>query len=261
MHTVSHWTLLIAVFLAASFAFPALAQDETPPPAEEESTPDPSEDQTVVTPDPTAVPQPTAPPPATATPRPTGPGAVLLEDNFDDPTRATLPLASTDPNNRSQGYVGGEYEITNGQTGQTVGFWVGPTVPGIYSDTSIAFDARVFGGPDTRHIVLTCRRQTTANSGVWVAVRPQEQRFLFYRGDGAPSPFVTLLDQRSTAIRQGEAMNNIELSCVGNTMTLSVNGVQVGQVQDTAYASGRHAFGVAGTGSTARFDNLVVTQR
>ena len=59
---------------------------------------------------------------------------------------------------------------------------------------------------------------------------------------------VTLLDQKSTAIKQGDAMNHIELSCVGNTMTLTINGVQVGQVQDGAYATGRHFIGVGGTG-------------
>lgn len=226
-----------------------------------ESTAEPSEDQTLVSPEPTAAPEPAPPPAPEATPRPTGPGAVLFEDNFDDPTKATLPLGPSDPNTRSQGYVGGKYEIVNGLTGQSVGTWVGPTIPGIYSDTSIAMDARVFGGPDTRSIVLTCRRQPAGNSGVWVAVRPQEQRFFIYRGDGAPSPFITLLDQRSAAIRQGDVMNHLELSCVGNAMTLTINGVQVAQVQDSAFALGRHAFGVAGTGSTARFDNLVLTQR
>jgi len=56
-------------------------------------------------------------------------------------------------------------------------------------------------------------------------------------------------------------MNRIELTCVGATITASINGTQVAAVQDITYATGRHFIGVNGAGSTGRFDNLVVTQR
>ena len=62
-------------------------------------------------------------------------------------------------------------------------------------------------------------------------------------------------------IRDRGEVNRLELSCVGNTITRSINGSQVFSVMDGSYSSGRHAFGVAGTLSRGRFDNVVVTLR
>jgi len=63
------------------------------------------------------------------------------------------------------------------------------------------------------------------------------------------------------AVRAGEAVNRLELRCVGTTITGTVNGVDVVSINDPAYGEGSHALGVRGSGTIARFDNLVVTQR
>jgi hypothetical protein len=197
-------------------------------------------------------------PQPTVAPRPTGPGAVLLEDNFEDPTRAMLPLTSPNPSTRSMGYVDGEYEIQSGLTTPGV---VGAAVPETGSDTSIAIDGRVYGGPETRGIYVLCR--WSSPDGVVAAYRfgvlPAQGRFTLERQDG--TRVVSLVGQSSGTIRGGESVNRIELTCVRPSITASINGTQVAAIQDPTYATGRHFVGVNGAGSTGRFDDLVVTQR
>jgi hypothetical protein len=62
-------------------------------------------------------------------------------------------------------------------------------------------------------------------------------------------------------MKPGSQGNHLRLDCVGNTLTFYINGNQVAQAQDGAYASGRIGFfGVSGNtgGLDAHFRNLVV---
>ena len=256
------WSVAVLLLLITSLVVPAVAQEEEMPqteePAMEEVEAPPAEVPTAAPPPPTPVPPPPAPT-ATVQP-PSGPGTVLLSDDFNDPTRAQLPLAPTGAE-RSQGYIGGEYEIINGDTQATSVEDV--LVPGSYQDTSIAIDVRVYGGiPRLRGAHIVCRG-VGVGTGYVLALYPEEQRFaLLRRQPSMPNSPVVLLEQRGLgAIRPGEGVNRLELSCVGPTITGSVNGVVVATVQDPTFAAGRHAIGVRGSGTTARFDNLVVTQR
>ena len=193
-------------------------------------------------------------PTPTAVARPE-PGTVLLSDNFDDPTMASLPRGPVNPNIVSQRYIDGEYEIGIGPTVAEIGV----PVPGTYIDSAIAVSAKVFGGSEQRGIVLACRRQDQPEGAYRLVVRPGQQHFLLQRNDGGA--IVNLTDQGSGVIRAGDAWNRIELACVGNTISATINGTELGAVQDTTYSLGRHHMNVAGTGATARFDDLVVTQR
>jgi hypothetical protein len=70
----------------------------------------------------------------------------------------------------------------------------------------------------------------------------------------------------SADINGGNATNRLELVCVGNTISLAVNGRRVASVEDDTYRMGWVDIG-AGVFSErteivqARFDNLVLTQR
>jgi hypothetical protein len=93
-------------------------------------------------------------------------------------------------------------------------------------------------------------------------------RWLPVEGFGLPSVALTPPDAFSAAVRQGGAVNRIELSCRGTTISGRINGVTVVSVSDNAHANGQMWFAVgetAGAASTgararARFSNLVVTQ-
>jgi hypothetical protein len=235
---------IIGVLLAGALAFSAVAQDESVAPGNEGARGEATSEPTV-----------TAQPTATSRP---GPGAVLLEENFDDPARAILLLTSNNPSTRSMGYVDGEYEI---QSGLTMPGVVGSPLPETGADTSIAIDGRVYGGPDTRGVYVLSRWSQA--EGVVAAYRfgvlPAQGRFTLERQDG--SRVVSLVSQPSSAIRGGEAMNRLELTCVGPSISASINGTPVAAIQDPSYPNGRHFIGVNGAGSSGRFDNLVVTQR
>jgi len=201
---------------------------------------------------------PTAAPTALPTAKPTGPGAILFSDTFADITHPKFPLSSTD-SLRSQGYINGQYEIINGdQTGNGTSV----AVPGTYSDDTIAIDVHAAGGPAEAGPYVSCRRNSTATpvQGYQFQVQPNSGQFSLYRYEPSGQPTL-LLRQASSAINTGDVVNHLELTCAATTITLGVNGVPVGSVQDATYSSGQHRFGIIGGGAKADFTNLVVTQR
>jgi hypothetical protein len=56
---------------------------------------------------------------------------------------------------------------------------------------------------------------------------------------------------------------HVELTCVGTSISVSVNGVQAASARDDTYGSGNHALaaGLGGATSDARVSHLTVTQR
>ncbi len=69
--------------------------------------------------------------------------------------------------------------------------------------------------------------------------------------------------QPHDAVQQGEATNHLAAECVGNTLTLYVNGVQVDRVTDSTLTDGDVGL-IAGSyeesGVDVLFDNFVVTR-
>jgi hypothetical protein len=251
--------LLVVVLLSLVLVLPTSAQDEmvdggdtpaqtdAPPAGEEPTSVPPTLQPTAIPPTPVPTLAPTAVP---------GPGAILLSDNFDDPSQARLPVASGAPE-RSLGYIDGQYEIRNGDPDP--GGVVGVRLPGTYTDSTIAVDARVVGGPDNpRRIILECRGAPSGQSSYRLRVYPDRQRFQIERLQGRQA--VTLLELPTTAVRP-DSFNHIEFTCAGTSLSATINGVAVGQTQDSTFTTGEHGIGLAGSGAVARFDNLVVTQR
>ncbi len=106
---------------------------------------------------------------------------------------------------------------------------------------------------------MTCRESEIGGYGFLIS--PDDGSFVLAKLDARNS--VTLVTQSSSAIRRGNATNRIELSCVADTISASINGTQVASVRDSAHKEG--AFGLALSARTrtadARFDNLVLTRR
>lgn len=174
------------------------------------------------------------------------------------------------------GNVGGEYRIAIPQPAPGVRLHR-MALPGRYADASVAVDGRVVATPapagNTQQplIALECRVQPDG-SRYEITVQPAVGRFRLYRFDGESS--VTLVDglspavPPSSAINRGEAVNRLELSCVGNTITASVNGTTVGTAMDDTYVEGEIRIHAGITmasqpgpmrAADARFSNLVVT--
>jgi hypothetical protein len=79
---------------------------------------------------------------------------------------------------------------------------------------------------------------------------------------GEPVYYVDIV--ASPLVNQGNgATNDIELSCVGNTVRFRLNGSLVGEFTDDTLAEGDIGFSVSaldGEFSTIAFDNLVVRE-
>lgn len=158
----------------------------------------------------------------------------------------------------------GEYVIA-----RTEANWMGSTfvsLPGTFSDAVLSVDVRLMQDHLDRYPALWCRVTGSGDTGDTVA----GYEFRFYPTFG--SWFLNRFDRggrtvlargSSQAIVRDVGWNHVELSCVGSTITASVNGQQLRRFQDGFYAEG--SWGISATMffdggarglSEARFDNL-----
>jgi hypothetical protein len=134
-------------------------------------------------------------------------------------------------------------------------------VPGSYTDVGVAVDARVAGSIPGRVVAIGCR-DPDGVGGYSLMVEPGNTRAILLRYDSGAPQYLTAW-RSSPSIRSGNQSNQLELRCVGNIITATVNGTQVGSVRDTTYTAGQSWLAVSTTSGAVegRFDNLVVTRR
>jgi serine/threonine-protein kinase len=195
------------------------------------------------------------------------PGDTLLADTFEEPARTQfLWPAPDDPATHQFRFDGGEFVVQ--KLAPTSQWLPVAAVPGdVYGDTAFALDAHLAGDPAERYVTLDCRASFEEGkvSAYRLSVQPSARQFWLGRLDKAEA--ATLVSWRpSTAIRSGNAPNHLELICQGSTITVSINGTQVAQVQDGRYREGRLLLGTGIVAprqgqAEARFDNVVVLQK
>jgi len=181
------------------------------------------------------------------------PSGVLFQDDFSDPS------SGWDQVNVDEGitdYADGVYRIFVNT--ETTDVWANPGLN--FSDTVIEVDAAKVGGPDDNDFGVICRYQDTGNFYFFIISSDG-----FYGVGKVLNGEQSLLGadklQPSDDIHLGDTTNNIRVDCVGNTLTLFVNGTQLISVQDDTFASGDVGL-LAGTydeiGTDIHFDNFVV---
>lgn len=186
------------------------------------------------------------------------PGAVLLADDFQSPSKGVFPPGSTNPGRWAGGYDGGEYIIrTLHPSASVAGIRALPS----FTDIAVSVDVRVEGETSGRTVSLYCRTQPTNNGGYGLAVTPAAGgQFLLSRidTDGQRVPLAGW--RQSPVINRENDWNHLELTCAGDTLTAAINGVELARAQDGTYAQGRIAIGASANSETveARFDNLLV---
>ena len=180
----------------------------------------------------------------------------LFQDDFSDPssgwTRADKDTYITD-------YANGAYRFYVKPDNYSV--W--STAPGVtVDDASIEVEATKTAGPDDANFGIVCRYVDADNF-----------YFLMITSDGYAAIYKlkaggwTLLSgdelQFSDAILPGDATNVIRADCIGSTVSLTVNGELLMEVEDTDFESGSVGL-LAGTntagGADIVFDNFIVTQ-
>jgi hypothetical protein len=188
---------------------------------------------------------------------------VLLADDFDDAEAGKLPVVAASLSRADRGYLGGEYLIRKRDPAMERS--PKSLLPGAYADATLAVDARLVGPTDDRVVSIACRDQGGPSGAHYrFEVRPATSQFALTRWDGEAR--VALLEwQISAAIQPGNVVNHLELSCVGATISASVNMTTLASLQDAAYASGRWWIGAGDLQSPpatveVRFDNLVLRQ-
>jgi hypothetical protein len=186
---------------------------------------------------------------------PPSPGTVLFYDEFSDPSSGWSRVNAT---NGATDYTDGMYRIFVNE--QDVDIWAKPGLD--FTNVRVDVDVLKVGGERNNRFGVLCRAVALDSFYTFIIssdgyygigkIKGQEHRLL---GMDAL--------QVSDAIQVGSAVNHIRADCVGDTLTLYVNGVKLHQAKDSEFASGDVGL-ITGAyeapGVDIRFDNFVVYQ-
>jgi len=182
-------------------------------------------------------------------------GAILFQDDFSDPqsgwNRVSTDTGETD-------YDDGVYRILVNESNTDI--WSKPGQS--FEDAVIEVDAFKVGGVRDNRFGVICRATSDdtfytfiISSDGYYGIGKVKGEFYELIGTDALLP--------SEEIEQGSAINRIRAECIGDRLSLFVNGVKIDEVKDTELVSGDVGL-IAGTynepGTDIRFDNFIVRQ-
>lgn len=191
------------------------------------------------------------------------PEGVLFQDDFSGGGGGWDSFSDSDG---VTDYADGEYQISVNV--DNTDFWGNPTTDD-FTDVVIQVDARRVGGPEVNDFGVQCRYTETGSES-----NPTYKFYFFVVGSdgyatigkvdtslGEDNAYNYLDYRENVAEIKPSEVNRIEAHCVGSTLTLIVNDVELLSVQDSTYTSGGVGL-IAGTfdevGTDVRFDNFVV---
>ena len=190
-----------------------------------------------------------------ATPAPAGETGVLFQDDFSDPgsgwDQVSFETGLTD-------YADGVYRIYVNEA--SVDYWANPGRS--YTDVRVEVEATKVGGSDDNDMGIICRYQDADN--FYFAVISSDGFAGIVKAEGGEqTPISSEALESSDAVRKGGTTNTIRFDCVGESLTLLVNGTQVATATDAEWSKGDVGL-VAGTfdtpGTDVHFDNFVVRE-
>ena len=182
-------------------------------------------------------------------------GRVLFSDDFSAPTSGWNQVTAASGESI---YLDGAYRIFVNEA--NVDIWSKPGKS--FKDARIEVDAFKVGGERDNRFGLICR--AVDDDSFYIFIISSDGYYGIGLIDGQDYKLLGMdALQPSDAIRLGSASNHIRADCVGDTLTLTVNGVQLAQVQDARFTSGDVGL-IAGTydtpGTDIRFDDFIVYQ-
>jgi len=198
---------------------------------------------------------PTTPPSPTTTLAATPTTAPLIDD-FDPPNPAWARFETTENAVYAQA---GELYLEDRGKGVAV---YAPLAGKTYTDTVVTVQVRHVQGTVNNWIGVICRQQDEDNYYL-LAISADGFYLLLLVEDGTPTPLVG--PETSEIIRIGKARNNLEVGCIGDVLSLWVNGERlVTHTDDTLREAGAVAlFADAverGETSVTAFDNFTLTK-
>lgn len=155
-------------------------------------------------------------------------------------------------------YIEGQYSIT--VKGANFDLWSNPSIS--FADTKIEVDTVRLGGPDNNRFGVQCRYVDVDN--YYFAVISSDGYYGIGKVVKGKQTFIPKNGMQVTEkIFAGSAVNHIRFDCIGNRLTLYLNGDYVESVEDSDLQSGDVGL-LAGTfedkGTKILFDNFVVFQ-
>ena len=183
------------------------------------------------------------------------PEGILFRDDFEDTS------SGWDQVNVDEGitdYEDGHYRMFVNTANTDA--WANPGLD--FQDVIVEVEATKVGGPDDNDLGVLCRYQDVNNFYFFIISSDG-----FYALGRVINGEQELLGMESMltsdVIRQGNATNTIVGECVGETLTLKVNGEELAIASDSEFIRGDVGL-IAGTFSTAgtdiHFDNFVVRE-
>ncbi|HET8630830.1 MAG TPA: hypothetical protein VFL91_25710 [Thermomicrobiales bacterium] len=188
------------------------------------------------------------------------PSDVILKDDLSNPNSG---WAQGQNANGSVAYADGGYRFTLTQPDKAL-IASNPKLANL-TDTRVEVDATKIGGPDDNLFGIVCR---AADSRDFYVADISSGGSVAGLGDFAlikvkNGQATVLVAGADSAIHTGGATNRIRFDCVGNALTLYVNGERVVGVQDGDLASGAVALTAesgASPGVIIRFNNFTATK-
>lgn len=186
-------------------------------------------------------------------------GSLLFEDNFLDRT------SGWDRQGANEGLMdydsGGFRMLVNSSQAN---FWSTPHKD--VADVRVEVDEGKLGGPDENRVGLICR-YSGSSFYFFMITHDGYYGIGLFSGDQASGGQMELIGQEemqaSPVINRGTNVNHLRADCIGDTLSLYVNGEQVAQVQDARLSHGDVGL-LAGTfsqpGADIIFDNFVLIQ-
>jgi hypothetical protein len=184
-----------------------------------------------------------------------GQGAVLLQDDFEDPNSG-WEVGAYDAG--SVGYEGGAYAATSIQEDKMM--W--GLANDIFQNAEIHVDATQVQAPPNNNNAygVMCR---VREGGTGYLLRISGDGFYAITLVDGPESFLPLVDwTASDAIRQGNSTNQIGAVCDGGYFALYANGTLLAEAWDDSFQSGDIALTTTSfesAPSKVLFDNIIVT--
>jgi hypothetical protein len=116
-----------------------------------------------------------------------------------------------------------------------------------FDDTIVSVQARQISGPDDNAYGVICRYQSNENFYVFLISGDGHYAIGKYQSGEVDISYLTENGQYvfSDVINQGAAANEIRASCVGNQLSLAINGIPLETVTDTTFVRGDIGLGAS----------------
>lgn len=180
-------------------------------------------------------------PSAVAGPDPCNEDGTLLNDNFDGDKECGWMLYNG--GGVTSELADGVLRISNSLSGEIT--WA--RADRNFDDVIITSQARQISGPNDNAYGVICRYQSKDNFYVFLVSGDGHYAIGKYQSSSPQIEYLSGEGQYvfSDAINQGAAANEIKASCIGNELSLAVNGIPLETVTDPTFVTGDIGLGAS----------------